>query len=206
MRDNAFINVPYDARYERLYLSFIAGLSGFGLIPRATVEIPGSQRRLDRIVRLLRRCRYSFHDLCRVGLDRKSPATPRFNMPFELGIAVAPRPAGSRHEWFVFEERRHRLTKSLSDLNGTDPYVHNGRPHGVLTALSNALLRRRHRPTPAQLREIYDDLCKAARTIKRDLGGGSLFEARAFRELVVAARFSAQNRIPSLRRRRSRHT
>ena len=108
---------------------------------------------------------------CRVGLDRKPPATPRFNMPFELGIAVAPRPAGSRHEWFVFEERRHRLTKSLSDLNGTDPYVHNGRPHGVLTALSNALLRRRHRPTPAQLREIYDDLCQAARTIKRDLGG-----------------------------------
>ncbi len=26
-RDNAFLNVPYDRRYERLYLAFIAGLS-----------------------------------------------------------------------------------------------------------------------------------------------------------------------------------
>jgi len=90
-RDKAFLNAPYDRRYERLYLAFIAGLSAFGLAPRATVELAGSQRRLDRIVRLLRSCRYSFHDLSRVSLDRNPPATPRFNMPFELGLAVTPR-------------------------------------------------------------------------------------------------------------------
>jgi hypothetical protein len=107
-RDNAFLNVPYDRRYERLYLAFIAGLSAFGLAPHATVELAGSQRRLERIVRLLRSCRYSFHDLSRVSLDRNPPATPRFNMPFELGLAVSPRRSRA-HEWFVFEERRHRL-------------------------------------------------------------------------------------------------
>jgi hypothetical protein len=57
-RDNAFLNVPYDRRYERLYLAFIAGLSVFGLALRATVELAGSQRRLDRIVRLLRSCSF----------------------------------------------------------------------------------------------------------------------------------------------------
>jgi len=88
-RDNAFLNVPYDRRYERLYLAFIAGLSAFGLFPRATIELTGSQRRLDRIIRLLGSCQYSFHELSRVGLDRTSPATPRFNMPFELGLAVS---------------------------------------------------------------------------------------------------------------------
>src|SRR5206468_1185611 len=75
-------------------------------------------RRLERIVRLLRNCRSSFHDLSRVSLDRNPPVTPRFNMPFELGLAVSPRRSRA-HEWFVFEERRHRLMKSLSDLNGT---------------------------------------------------------------------------------------
>ena len=87
--DAAFLNVPYDSKYEELFLAFLAGLSGFALIPHATLEISGSQRRLDRIVHLLRRCRYSFHDLSRVELDPTPPATPRFNMPFELGLVVA---------------------------------------------------------------------------------------------------------------------
>jgi len=120
-------------------------------------------------------------------------------MPFELGLAVALEKGGYPHEWFVFEERPHRISKSLSDLNGTDPYIHGGRPEGVLTALANALVRIRHRPTVAQLRVIYEDLRAA---IKRDLHTTNLFEARAFKELVVAARISAENRIPSLRRRR----
>src|SRR2546426_1771012 len=83
--DAAFLNVPYDSKYEELFLAFLAGLSGFALIPHATLEIPGSRRRLDRIVHLLRRCRYSFYDLSRVELD----PTPRFNMPFELGLVLA---------------------------------------------------------------------------------------------------------------------
>lgn len=99
-----FLNVPYDRNYESLYLAFIAGLCGFGLIPRATVELTGSERRLDRIIRLIRRCRYSFHDLSRVQVDRTTPSTPRFNMPFELGLAVACVKNQRRtHEWFVFE-------------------------------------------------------------------------------------------------------
>jgi hypothetical protein len=202
-RDAAFLNVPYDRRYERLYLAFIAGLSAFGLTPHATVELAGSQRRLDRILPLLRSCRYSFHDLSRVGLDRHPPATPRFNMPFELGLAVA-YDRGARHEWFVFEGRPHRLTKPLSDLNGTDPHIHDGRPEGVLRALANALVRRRHRPTAAQLNEIYQDLRRSAKAVRRDLRVGSLFEARSFDELVVAGRISAERRLSPLRRGRQR--
>ena len=87
-QESAFLNIPYDQHYEPLYLAFIAGLSGFGLVPRATVEIPTSDRRLDRIMKLIRDCRYSFDDLSRVQVDRMKPSTPRFNMPFELGLAV----------------------------------------------------------------------------------------------------------------------
>jgi hypothetical protein len=118
---DAFLNVPYDKRYEKLFLAFVAGLCGFGLIPRATVEIPGSRRRLERIIKLIRECRYSFHDLSRVALDRTPPPTPRFNMPFELGLAVAWSVARRGfQEWFLFESKPHRLSKSLSDLNGTE--------------------------------------------------------------------------------------
>ena len=197
-RDNAFINLPYDRRYEAMYVAFIAGLSAFGLIPRATVEIPGSARRLDRIVGLLRRCRYSFHDLSRVGIDRGPPPTPRFNMPFELGLAVVLEKAGYQHDWFVFEERPHRMTKSLSDLNGTDPYIHGGRPEGVMRALANALVRMRHRPTASQLRALY--LFGRQPRPSNGIFRWDHVEARAFKELVVAAHVSAQNGVPSLRR------
>jgi hypothetical protein len=82
---DAFLNVPYDAAFADLYLAYIAGVSAFGLTPRATLEVPGGERRLDRIFRLVQTCRYSFHGLSRVELDLRRPPIPRFNMPFELG-------------------------------------------------------------------------------------------------------------------------
>jgi hypothetical protein len=173
-------------------------LSAFGLSPRATVELSGSQRRLDRIIHLLRSCRYSFHDLSRVSLDRVPPVTPRFNMPFELGLAIA-FSQDSEHEWFVFEAQAHRLTKSLSDLNGTDPHIHGDRPEGVLRALANALVRQRHRPSARQLNDVYADVCRVAQAIRRDLHA-DFFDARAFDELVLAGRISVHRRIPGSRR------
>jgi hypothetical protein len=197
--ESGFLNLPYDSRYESLYLAFIAGLSGHGLVPRATIEIPTSERRLNRILRLIRRCRYSFHDLSRIELDRNPPPTPRFNMPFELGLAVDwSLCADSKHQWFVFESRSHRLSKSLSDLNGTDPYIHEGTVHGVLRGLMNALTRTSHRPELADLNAIHSDLQTAARKIRLERGG-TLFEARAFEDLAVLARRLAQGRISSLR-------
>jgi len=198
-QESAFLNIPYDQHYEPLYLAFIAGLSGFGLVPRATVEIPTSDRRLDRIMKLIRDCRYSFHDLSRVQVDRMKPSTPRFNMPFELGLAVDwSRGASPKHEWFVFESKANRLQKSLSDLNGTDPYIHSEKAQGVLRGLMNALTRQNRRPSFAELDSIYRALHEAAHKIRLE-GGHSLFEARSFQDLSVLARELAQNRVSSLR-------
>src|SRR5207245_1695984 len=118
----------YDDRYGNVYLALIAGVSAFGLKPRATLEIPSGERRLDRILQLMTGCEYSFHDLSRVELDRSQPWTPRFNMPFELGLLLGWQRAkgNSRHIWFVMEPRQRRLQKSLSDLDGTDPLIHQG--------------------------------------------------------------------------------
>jgi hypothetical protein len=197
---SVFINIPYDDDFEPLYLAFIAGICGFGLTPRATLEIPGSQRRLNRIFRLIRACRYSFHDISRVELDRRRPPTPRFNMPFELGLAVAWARAFDRpHDWVVFEARPYRQQKSLSDLNGTEVYIHGARPIGLFRALTNVLEKSRHRPTVQQLQGIYRDIKAGAVKIKRNLATRSLCETRPFKELVAFAQLSARRRVASLR-------
>jgi hypothetical protein len=196
----AFLNVPFDEQFEPLYLAFIAGLSGFGLIPQAVVQIPGSRRRLDRLMPLLARCRYSFHDLSRVEVDAHKPRTARFNMPFELGLAVAQAEHLNRgHRWYVFEARRFRVLKSLSDINGTEVYIHDGRPIGVLRELTSALARSRHKPTVLELAAIYRDVKRTAANLKRDLATQTLFDARPFLDLVLAANISARHHIASLR-------
>jgi hypothetical protein len=181
-----FLNIPYDQRYNSLYVAFIAGLCGLGLNPHTTLEIPGSARRLDRIVSLIRTCRYSIHDLSRVQLAGPHPRVPRFNIAFELGLAVSwslikPR----EHEWFLFEERPHRLQRSLSDLNGTDPYIHNGAADRLLVELTNAFVRVTPQPQIERLQLIHRFVRASARRIRR--AHGTLFSALPFHQLVVAA-------------------
>ncbi len=185
--DYVFLNLPYDVKFEPLFLAYIAGVSAFGMLPRTPLEIPGGGRRLDNIFDQLRSCRYSIHDLSRVQLSRAAPRTPRFNMPFELGLAVAHRKEGGTHTWFVFEEVEHRLSKSLSDLDGSAVYLHHGKPKGVLAELSNAFIRSDRQPTLDQMRAIYRGLTTAKKTILHDAGGKTLFAARPFKDLSTFA-------------------
>lgn len=92
-KDSVFLNIPYDPAFEKLFLAYVAGVSAFGFTPRATLEIPFGERRLDRILALIRQSRYSVHDLSRVQLDRKAPRTPRFTP----GLCASPCPTGSRN-------------------------------------------------------------------------------------------------------------
>lgn len=190
-RDTVFLNIPYDDRFCRLYLAYISGLVYLGLDPRATVEIPGGQNRLDKILDLIRSCRYSIHDLSRVQLDRKTPLTPRFNMPFELGLAVASAKIGKYpHDWFVFETVHRRAAKSLSDLSGTDPNIHCGTVEGVMRELCNAFVRQTGhvRYSVPEMMKTYRAVSLLVEDIERETRAKSLFEARVFRLLCSAAR------------------
>jgi hypothetical protein len=198
-RDSAFLNIPYDPGYENHFLAYIAGVEAFGLDPRATLELTGSERRLDRIFKLINICRYSFHDLSFVKLDRNLPMTPRFNMPFELGLVVGWQNATpSGHEWFIFESSRHRLQKSLSDMNGTDPFVYGSSADGILREIRNALARHDLRPTAEQMRTIFEVLQQEMPQILIKAEASTVFEARPFADLVVLARQLAQAVIPGL--------
>jgi hypothetical protein len=48
-----FLNFPYDRQFVPLCLAYITGVCSFGLVPRVALELPGGERRLDRIVELI---------------------------------------------------------------------------------------------------------------------------------------------------------
>lgn len=194
----AFINLPYAKRYEKVYLAFIAGVSGYGLVPTAAVRDPASNYQLERIFNLISAASYSFHDLSSMGLDARTPRTPRLNMAFELGLAVAITKCTSpAHQWFVFDTVPYRLDKALSDLGGIRPRIHDRSPESVLRSLMNALTREKHQPTLANLLNIYADVEKMARKIKAQYSD-DLFETRPFDELALVANASAHLHIASL--------
>jgi hypothetical protein len=191
-RAKVFLNLPYDPKFENLFLSYICAIHALGMDPRVTLEIPGGKRRLDRIFELIQSCEYSVHDLSRVQLDRVKPKTPRFNMPFELGLAVAWEMMGSaRQTWFVMEAMNYRLAKSLSDLNGTDPYIHGGTIEGVFCQMGNALVRRKRQPSVLQMWRIYREVRGKIPTLLKRCGTRSVFEARVFKEISFAANVAA---------------
>jgi hypothetical protein len=195
-RESVFLNIPYDAAFENLFLAYIAATSAFSFTPRATLEIPTSQRRLDRIIALIVECEYSVHDLSRVQLDRATPSTPRFNMPFELGLAVAlQRTSNPQHAWVVCESRAHRIHKSLSDMNGTDVYIHGGTVRGVFREFCSAFVRSHRQPTVLQMARIYRLLRSSLASILRRAGAGDPFNARVFKDLCILASAAADDLV-----------
>ena len=190
---SVFLNIPYDSGFENLFLAYIAGISAFGFTPRATLEIPFGERRLDRILLLIRESRYSVHDLSRVQVDRKAPRTPRFNMPFELGLTVALQKSSyPDHSWIVCETVPHRLKKSLSDLDGTDAYIHGGTVAGVFRELGNAFVGSSRQPSVTEMSKIYRLLRARFRSVLKQAGAKDAFNARVFKELCVHASIAAE--------------
>lgn len=190
-----FLNIPYDPRFRSLYLAYIAGLVHLGFVPRVTLGLPGGARRLDKILAEIQGCRYSIHDLSRVGLDRNPPfATPRFNMPFELGLAVAWEKSNpTNHTWFLFEAKAYRVQKSLSDLNGTDAQIHDGQVAGVMRELSNVFRLQRSQPTVPEMMNTFNAISRLSPKILAEAGARTLFEARAFQRLCYEAKVAAES-------------
>jgi hypothetical protein len=184
--DSVFLNIPYDRRFGRLYRAYIVGLVELGLTPKATLGIPGGSNRLERIFDLIQTCRYSIHDLSRVELDRAPPPTPRFNMPLELGLAIAWEKLNPGvHTWFVCEKINRRSQKSISDLNGVDFHIHDGSPEGVMRELLNAFVRRKHSPDLPRMLRTFHRLNRLVPILMRQTGVKTLFEASIFDALIT---------------------
>ncbi len=122
---SVFINCPYDKQYAPIFDCILFATVCCGFTPRCAIESGQiSEPRIVKIVRLLKSCKYSIHDLCRCrGQGNQNLA--RFNMPLELGIAMSERFDESKpqnwHDWLVLVPPGHAYGAYISDLAGYDP-------------------------------------------------------------------------------------
>jgi hypothetical protein len=184
-QQSVFLNVPFDQEYSPLFIALIAALTALGRKPRCVLEVPSAGRdRLDRIFELLSSCGASIHDLSRVS--SVPLLLPRFNMPFELGIAYC---LGKQcgHRFFVLEEQAYRLQVTLSDMNGHDPHIHEGTQEGVLACLLDCFGAPGRTASARQLKGLTSKLSKIVHRLQREESREHLFSPHLFRRTVKAA-------------------
>lgn len=132
-----FINCPFDQKYLKLLHAIVFAVHDLGFQARHSLIDDGTAIRLARIAGEIKKCRYSIHDISRVEVGG-TLNLPRFNMPFEAGIAYAmhafPGASGPHHLLFL-DSAPYRYQASLSDVAGLDPKIHNGKPEEAIEAV-----------------------------------------------------------------------
>jgi len=155
---SVFINCPFDRDYSALFDAIVFASVCCGFVPRSALESGTvSEPRLARIVRALSSCRHSIHDLSRCT-GEGSDNFARFNMPLELGMAMALRfmdPA-SEHDWLVLVPQGHAYHRFVSDLAAYDPLTHNGSIRSVVVAVMSWLATRKDAIPPVTPREVLE--------------------------------------------------
>ena len=136
-----FVNCPFDRDYLPLLHAMLFAIHDCGFIARTAVEdMSSNEMRIDKIVRIIGESRFSVHDISRVELS--SAKLPRFNMPFECGLAMgairfgAPGPA---RDFLLMASEPYQDKLTLSDLAGQDTKAH-GNDAGKLIAAVRAFL------------------------------------------------------------------
>ncbi len=127
---SVFINCPYDAEFAPLFDAIVFAAVCCGFVPRSALESGGvAEPRMARITRAMFSSKYSIHDLSRCK-GEGSEQLARFNMPLELGIAIARRYTATdeaqKRDWLLLVPQGHQYGKFVSDLAGFDPKTHDG--------------------------------------------------------------------------------
>ncbi len=142
---SVFVNAPFDAEFLPLLHAILFTTHDAGFVARLAVEeVGGRELRLHRILRLIRESRLSIHDLSRV--DSRNPAgLPRFNMPFECGLALGAiefekvRRNARQRNYLVLVAEPFQDQKTTSDLAGQDSSAHHNEIPRVIAAVRRFL-------------------------------------------------------------------
>jgi hypothetical protein len=158
-----FINCPYDSDYLPLLQAMVFAVHACGFVARLAMLEAGSQLgRLDRLVDLVRSCRFGIHDLSRVQWTGDD-ILPRFNMPFELGMAYGAFRLGTgrcrQMQLLVLEAEAYRHQHTLSDIAGLDGKVHGNSADALIGCVRDFLADHVDpRPVGAtRLRSLYEE-------------------------------------------------
>lgn len=168
---SVFINCPYDAEYLPLLQALVFTVHSCEFVARlAMLEIGSQDTRLDKLVELVRACRFGVHDLSRLprpGGDE----LPRFNMPFELGLSYGAFQFGPRRcrqmRLLVLEAEPFRHQKTVSDLAGIDPKAHGNSEEKLIRCVRD-FLAAHLQPRPigaARVRGLYVEFQAALPTL-----------------------------------------
>jgi hypothetical protein len=140
---SVFINCPFDPAFAELLHAIAFTVLAFGLVPRSARESEGlAETRIERVIEGLASSKYSIHDLSRFT-GEGSDNFARFNMPLELGMAIAlrheRRGTEKTHNWRVLVPRGYAYQRFVSDLAGFDPSMHETTVISVISAVAGWL-------------------------------------------------------------------
>ena len=117
---SVFLNCPFDLEYLHLFDAAVLATICCGFTPRSALESGTvAEPRMARITRGIFESKYSIHDLTRCTGEGDANLA-RFNVPLELGIAIAhrylARRVADRHDWLVMVPTGHQYGRFISDL------------------------------------------------------------------------------------------
>jgi hypothetical protein len=182
---NVFINCPFDADYRACFeaLLFTVMVSGYR-VRCALEDDDAANIRFDKLRRLIRESPRTIHDLSRTELGENE--LPRFNMPFELGLAMGAKhfggPKRRKNTALIMVRERYALPAYLSDLGGNDPTAHGA--IRTISCASSVDTFTQHRPA---------DCCQDHRAMSRASGSSKRISRVSRRDWIGTRRKS----IPS---------
>ena len=181
---SVFINCPFDPEYTEHFDALIFSIACCGFFPRSTLEAGGPESRINSIMRLLSISEYSIHDLCRCR-GEGDELLGRFNMPFELGMAVMlenhhtqeGRSNEEKHKWFFLVPQNVEFRKFISDLAGYDPKQYDGTIEDLVrkvVSLLSPLPEARRLPPPSnRVFAAFPEFVRRKKVLEADYGKGS---------------------------------
>jgi hypothetical protein len=158
---SVFVNCPFDEAFKPCFEAIIFAIAACGYKVRCALEDDdGANLRFEKLVKLIRQSQRTIHDLSRVELSQD--ALPRFNMPFELGLAMGAKRFGDPKQRnktaLIMVREKFALPKYLSDLAGGDQHAHGDDPRKLIEIVSRYLHRTpdgRTLPGPKWLAESF---------------------------------------------------
>lgn len=146
---NVFINCPFDLEYRPILKAVFFCLVTLDYNPLLSETVSSSKPRLEGILELIEKSKYSIHDLSRMKASKKGDLS-RSNMPFELGLDVGCIRYGKKiHKskcLLIFDEEQYRYQKSISDIAGSDIEAHGGKPLVAIRKTRNWIYRLEKKP------------------------------------------------------------
>jgi hypothetical protein len=184
---SVFINCPFDPEYRSLLDSIVLAAVACGFTPRSAIESGTvSDSRIDRIRKAMFGSRYSIHDLSRCR-GQGDANLARFNMPLELGFAMARRFMDeASHDWLVLVPEGHEYLNFISDLGPFDPKRHKETRETIVPPVVNWLKTRPDAavsPFPDQVIQKLPAYLEQLETLRRRSGG-----ELPWSELILIAR------------------